>query len=112
MVRLAAGVPNDALLQFTADLAARLKVTRVTGISAGQPVLIYGSPDMYVPPEISSCHRRGASPSSCKYPEWWRRPTLLRSSPPEFRDVPCVQKPYERDTVAAAVAMAMPKGRG
>jgi nucleotide-binding universal stress UspA family protein len=52
MVRLAAGDPNDALLQFTADLAVRLKVTQVIGISACQPVQIYGSPDMYVPPVI------------------------------------------------------------
>jgi nucleotide-binding universal stress UspA family protein len=52
MVRLAAGGPNDALLRFTADLAARLKVTQVIGISACQPVQIYGSPDMYVPPII------------------------------------------------------------
>jgi hypothetical protein len=52
MVRLAAGVPNDALLRFAADLATRLKVTRVIGISACQPVQIYGSPDTYVPPVI------------------------------------------------------------
>jgi nucleotide-binding universal stress UspA family protein len=52
MVRLAAGVSNDALLLFTADLAARLKVTEVIGISARQPVQIYTSPDMYVPPEF------------------------------------------------------------
>jgi nucleotide-binding universal stress UspA family protein len=52
MVRVAAGVPNDALLAFTADLAARLKVARVIGISAWQPVVIYGSPDAYVPPQL------------------------------------------------------------
>jgi nucleotide-binding universal stress UspA family protein len=57
MVRLAAGVPNDALLQLTADLAARLKVTQVIGISACQPVQIYGSPDMYVPPEYINWDR-------------------------------------------------------
>ncbi|MFO1162609.1 MAG: universal stress protein [Reyranellaceae bacterium] len=43
MVRLAAGVPNNALLELTADLAARLEVARVIGISACQPVQIYGS---------------------------------------------------------------------
>jgi nucleotide-binding universal stress UspA family protein len=57
MVRLAAGVPNDALLLFTADLAARLKVIQVIGISACQPVQIYGSPDMYVPPQYITWDR-------------------------------------------------------
>jgi nucleotide-binding universal stress UspA family protein len=57
MVRLAAGVPNDALLQFTADLAARLKVTQVIGVSACQPTQIYGSPDTYVPPEFINWDR-------------------------------------------------------
>jgi nucleotide-binding universal stress UspA family protein len=57
MVRVAAGVPNDALLQFTADLAARLKVTQVIGISACQPARIYSSPDMYVPPEFVNWDR-------------------------------------------------------
>ena len=57
MVRLAAGVPNDALLLFTADLAARLKVTQVIGISARQPLQIYGTPDMYVPPEFINWDR-------------------------------------------------------
>jgi nucleotide-binding universal stress UspA family protein len=51
MVRLAAGAPSDALLQLTADLATRLKVARVIGISVRQPIPIYGSPDMYAPPE-------------------------------------------------------------
>jgi len=57
MVRLAAGVPNDALLQLTADLAARLKVTQVIGISARQPVQIYGSYGMYVPPQYITWDR-------------------------------------------------------
>lgn len=57
MVRLAAGSPNDALLGLTADLAARLKVARVIGISARQPIPIYGSPDMYVPPELATWDR-------------------------------------------------------
>ena len=52
MVRLASGVPNDAVLQFTADLAARLKVTQVIGISARQPLQLYSSAAMYVPPII------------------------------------------------------------
>ena len=34
MVRLTAGTPDDALLMLAADLAARLKVTKVIGISA------------------------------------------------------------------------------
>ena len=57
MVRMAAGVPNDALLLLTADLAARLKVTKVIGISACQPVQIYGSYDMYVPPQFITWDR-------------------------------------------------------
>lgn len=57
MVRLAAGVPNDALLLLTADLATRLKVTQVIGISACQPVQIYGTPDMYVPPDFVNWDR-------------------------------------------------------
>lgn len=52
MVRLAAGAPNDALLVFTADLASRMKIGRVIGISAWQPVMFYGSPDAYVPPQL------------------------------------------------------------
>lgn len=54
MVRLAAGAPNDALLKLTSDLAARLAAARVIGISARQPMPIYGSPDMYAPPELST----------------------------------------------------------
>jgi nucleotide-binding universal stress UspA family protein len=57
MVRLAAGIPNDALLLFTADLAHRLKVARVIGISACQPIQIYGSPEAYVPPEFINWDR-------------------------------------------------------
>jgi nucleotide-binding universal stress UspA family protein len=57
MVRLAAGTPNDALLMLAADLAARLKVTKVIGISARQPIQIYGSPEMYVPPELVNWDR-------------------------------------------------------
>lgn len=57
MVRLAAGAPNDALLRLTADLAARLKAARVIGISARQPIPIYGSPDMYAPPELVTWDR-------------------------------------------------------
>jgi nucleotide-binding universal stress UspA family protein len=52
MVRLVAGTPNDALLAFTADLATRMKIGRVIGISAWQPVMFYGSPDAYVPPQL------------------------------------------------------------
>jgi ribosome-binding ATPase YchF (GTP1/OBG family) len=54
MVRLAAGAPNDALLKLTSDLAARLAAARLIGISARQPMPIYGSPDMYAPPELST----------------------------------------------------------
>ena len=50
MVCLTAGTPDDARLMLVADLAARLKATKVIGISARQPVQIYGSPEMYVPP--------------------------------------------------------------
>lgn len=57
MVRLRAGVSNDTLLRLTADLAARLKVTRVIGISACQPIQFYGTPEMYVPPELVTWER-------------------------------------------------------
>ncbi len=57
MVRLAAGTPNDALLALTADLAARLDVAKVIGISARQPIQIYGSPDMHVPLEMVTWDR-------------------------------------------------------
>ncbi len=57
MVRLAAGDPNDALLKLAADLAARLKATKVIGISACQPMQIYGTPEMYVPPELVNWDR-------------------------------------------------------
>lgn len=52
MVRVAAGAANDALLKLALDAAARLKATKVIGISARQPIQIYGSPEMYVPPEM------------------------------------------------------------
>lgn len=57
MVRVTAGEPNDALLKLTADVAARLKVARVIGISACQPIQIYGTPEMYVPPELVNWDR-------------------------------------------------------
>lgn len=57
MVRLAAGAPNDALLKLAADLAARLKVGKVIGVSGLQPIQIYGSPEMYVPPELVNWDR-------------------------------------------------------
>lgn len=57
MVRLAAGTPNDALLQLAANLASRLRATKVIGISARQPIQIYGSPEMYVPPELVNWDR-------------------------------------------------------
>jgi nucleotide-binding universal stress UspA family protein len=52
MVHLTAGKSNDALLRFAADLAARVKATRVIGISACQPLQIYSSPDTYVPQDL------------------------------------------------------------
>lgn len=52
MVRLAVGTPNGALLALAADLAARLEVSRVIGISARRPIQVYGSPEVYVPPEL------------------------------------------------------------
>lgn len=57
MVRLSAGEPNAAVLELAADLAASLEVAKVIGISARQPIQIYGSPDMYVPPELVSWDR-------------------------------------------------------
>ncbi len=57
MVRLAPGAPNQAVLELTADLAARLGASRVIGISARQPMQIYGGPEMYVPPELVNWDR-------------------------------------------------------
>lgn len=52
MVHLPAGALNDALLKLSVDLASRLKVAKVIGVSACRPVKIYASPDTYVPPEF------------------------------------------------------------
>ena len=52
MVHLTASESKDALLRFAVDLASRLKATRVVGISACQPLAIYGSPDAYVPQDL------------------------------------------------------------
>lgn len=57
MVRLAAGEPNDALLKLTADLATRVKVAKAIGISARQLIQFYGTPEMYVPPELVNWDR-------------------------------------------------------
>jgi nucleotide-binding universal stress UspA family protein len=57
LVRLAAGSPNDVLLRLAADLASRLRATKMIGISARQPIQIYGSPEMYVPPELVNWDR-------------------------------------------------------
>lgn len=54
MVRLTAGTSNDAVLKFAADLAKRVKATRVIGISACQPLQIYASPDAYIPSELAT----------------------------------------------------------
>lgn len=52
MVRLAAGAPDDALLVYAADVAARMNIGRVIGISAWRPIMLYGSPDAYIPPQF------------------------------------------------------------
>lgn len=52
MVRLAAGFPNDALLKLAADFAQRFRLAKVIGVSARQPIQIYGSADMYVPADL------------------------------------------------------------
>lgn len=52
MVHLTAGQSNDALLRLAIDLASRVKAIRVIGISACQPLPIYGSPDAYVPQDL------------------------------------------------------------
>lgn len=57
MVCLAPHAPNDSLLELTADLAARLEVGKVIGIGARQPIQIYGTPEMYVPPELVTWDR-------------------------------------------------------
>lgn len=57
MVRVTTGDLNDALLKLAADLAARLKMEKVIGISARLPIQIYGGPAMYVPPELVNWDR-------------------------------------------------------
>jgi nucleotide-binding universal stress UspA family protein len=52
MVSVAAGASNEALLALAADMAARMRIGRVIGVSAWQPVMFYGSPDAYVPPQL------------------------------------------------------------
>jgi hypothetical protein len=52
MVYVVAGASNEALLAFIADMTSRINVARVIGISAWQPVVIFGSPDAYVPPQL------------------------------------------------------------
>lgn len=52
MVRLAAGFPNDTLLKLAADFARRFRSAKVIGVSARQPIQIYGSSDMYVPADL------------------------------------------------------------
>lgn len=52
MVRLTAGISNDAVLKFAVDLARRVKATRVIGISACLPLQIFGSPDAYIPQDL------------------------------------------------------------
>jgi len=54
MVRLTAGTSNDVVLQFAADLAKRVKATRVIGISACQPLQIFAGPDAYVPSDLAT----------------------------------------------------------
>ena len=49
MVVLTAGADNDALLTFTARLAARLQVRRVVGIAACQPLQVIGDSAPYLP---------------------------------------------------------------
>jgi nucleotide-binding universal stress UspA family protein len=57
MVRLAADAPSESLLALTADLAARLKVAKVIGISACQPIRVYGSLDLHVPSDLMTWDR-------------------------------------------------------
>jgi nucleotide-binding universal stress UspA family protein len=57
IVRLTAGAPSEALLKLSADLAARLKVSRVIGISGCQPVQVYGSPEACVLPTPTNWDR-------------------------------------------------------
>lgn len=52
MVRLTAGESNDAVLRFAADVAARVKATRLIGISACQPFQVYASPDGFIPADL------------------------------------------------------------
>jgi hypothetical protein len=56
MVRLTAGTSNDAVLQVAVDMAKRLKATSVIGISACQPLQIYGSPDEYARTDLVTLH--------------------------------------------------------
>ena len=52
MVRVVAGMPNDAVLALAADLATRLEVLKVIGISARQPIQVYGGFDMAMPADL------------------------------------------------------------
>jgi nucleotide-binding universal stress UspA family protein len=54
IVHLTAGTSNDAVLQVAANLARRVRATRAIGISAYQPLQIYGSPDAYIPSELAT----------------------------------------------------------
>lgn len=54
MVRLTAGTSNEAVLRVAADLARRSHAVRVIGISACQPLRIYGSPDAYIRSELAT----------------------------------------------------------
>jgi nucleotide-binding universal stress UspA family protein len=52
MVHVTAGANNDAVLKFTAALAASLRVKRVVGIAACQPLQVMGDAAGYVPMDI------------------------------------------------------------
>ena len=54
MVRLTAGTSNDAVLKVAADLAKRVRATRVIGVSACQPLQIYANLDAYIPSELAT----------------------------------------------------------
>lgn len=54
MVRLTAGTSNEAVLRVAVDLAERLHAVRVIGVSACQPLQIFGSPDAYISTEMAT----------------------------------------------------------
>lgn len=52
MIHLPPGADLASLLQLAGDVAARIKVRKVVGISAMQPLQLYAGPDAFVPVDV------------------------------------------------------------